>query len=183
MRQRRGGYDGVVGDAHAVVRLVALLETTQDRDRVLHARLTDVHRLEATLERRVLLDVLAILVERGRADHAQLAAGEHRLEHVASVHRAFGLPRPDERVHLVDEDDVLALALRDLLEHGLEALLELAAELGAGEESTQVQGNESLVLEALGHVAADDTLREPLDDRGLADAGLPDAHRIVLRAT
>ena len=50
----------------------------------------DVHLLEAALEGGVLLDVLAVLVERGGADHAQLAAGEHRLEHVAGVHRALG---------------------------------------------------------------------------------------------
>ena len=103
VRQRRRRDDRVVGDAHAVVRLVALLEAAQDRDGVLDARLADVHRLEAALERRVLLDVLAIFVERGRADDAQLAAREHRLEHVAGVHRAFGLARADERVHLVDE--------------------------------------------------------------------------------
>ncbi len=78
----------------------------------LDRRLADVHRLEAPLERGVLLDVLAVFVECGRADHAQLAAGEHRLEHVAGVHRAFGLTRADERVHLVDEDDELSLVRR-----------------------------------------------------------------------
>ena len=57
-----------VADAHAVVRLVALLQAAQDRDRVLDRRLADEHRLEAPLERGVLLDVLAVLVERRRAD-------------------------------------------------------------------------------------------------------------------
>ena len=38
------------------------------------------------------------------------------------------------------------------------------------------------VLQPLGDVARDDALREPLDDRGLADAGLADQHRVVLRA-
>ena len=38
------------------------------------------HRLEAALERGVLLEVLAVLVERGGADGLQLAASEHRLE-------------------------------------------------------------------------------------------------------
>ena len=33
-----------------------------------------------------------------------------------------------------------------------------------------------------GHVAGDDALREPLGDRRLADAGLADQHRVVLRA-
>ena len=57
----------------------------------------DEHLLEAALERGVLLDVLAVLVERGGADHAQLAAGQHRLEHVAGVHRALGRAGADDR--------------------------------------------------------------------------------------
>ena len=40
----------------------------------------------------------------------------------------------------------------------------------------------SLVLERIGHVAVDDPLRQPLDDRRLADAGLADQHRVVLGA-
>ena len=42
---------------------------------------------------------------------------------------------------------------------------------------------DALVLETLGHVAAHDALGEALDDRGLADAGLADEDRVVLRAT
>ena len=61
-------------DAHAVVHFVALLEPAQDRDGVLDtwARST-IHRLEAALEGGVLLHVLAVLVERGGADHTELA--------------------------------------------------------------------------------------------------------------
>ena len=70
------------------------------------------HRLEAALERGVLLDVLAVLVERGRADAAQLAARERRLEHVRGVDRAFGGAGADDGVQLVDEEDHLALRAR-----------------------------------------------------------------------
>ncbi len=169
-------------DAHAVVHLVALLQPAQDADRVLDGRLTDVHLLEAAFERRVLLDVLAVLVERGRADHAQLAAGEHRLDHVAGVHRTLGAAGTDDRVEFVDEGDDLALGVGDLLEHGLEALLELAAVLGAGEHRGDVERDEPLVLEPLGHVAVGDARGQTLDDGGLADAWLTDEHRVVLAA-
>ena len=37
-------------------------------------------------------------------------------------------------------------------------------------------------MQALRHVAVDDAQRQALDDRGLADAGLADQHRIVLGA-
>ena len=92
--------------------LVFLLEAAQDRDRVLDRRLADEDRLEAPRQRRVLLDVLAVFVERGRADAMQLAARQRRLQHVGRVHRAFGLAGADERVQLVDEDDDLALRRR-----------------------------------------------------------------------
>ena len=103
--EHRGRDERRVLDAHAVVHLVALLQAAQDRDRVLDRRLAHVHRLEPALERGVLLDVLAVLVERRRADQAQLAAREHRLDHVAGVDRAFGATRADDRVELVDERD------------------------------------------------------------------------------
>ena len=76
----------------------------------LHVGLADQHRLEAPLQRRVLLDVLAVLVERGRADRAQLAAGQHRLQQVGGVDRAFGGAGADDRVQLVEEEDDLARA-------------------------------------------------------------------------
>ena len=111
-------------------------------------RLVDQHLLEAALERGVLLDVLAVFVERGRADAVQLAARERGLEHVAGVDRAFGLAGADHGVQLVDEDDGLAFVLRDVLQHGLQALLELAAVLGAGEQRRHVERQHALVLAA-----------------------------------
>ena len=182
VRQHRGGDQRGVLDAHAVVHLVALLQPAQDRDRVLDRRLAHVHLLEAPLERGVLLDVLAELVERGRADHAQLAARQHRLDHVAGVDRALGAAGADDRVQLVDERDDLAVAVDDLLEHGLHAVLELAAVLRARDHRADVERDEALVAQALGHVALDDAPGEALGDGGLADAGLADEHRVVLRA-
>src|SRR5919204_4790985 len=90
--------------------------------------------------------------------------------------------RADDRVQLVDEQDDLTLALSDLLEDGLQALLELAAVLRAGKQRSDVEREDPLVLETLGYVAAHDALREALDDRRLADARLADEDRVVLRA-
>ena len=148
VRQRRGRDERRVGHAHAVVLLVLLLEAAQDRDRVLDRGLADEHRLEAPRQRRVLLDVLPVLVERRRADAVQLAAGERRLQEVRGVHRAFALAGPDERVHLVDEQDDAARRRRDLLQHRLQALLELAAVFRAGDEGAHVEGEELLLLQA-----------------------------------
>ena len=178
---RRGDERGVA-DLDAVVRLVALLQPAQDRDRVGNAGLADEHRLEAPLERRVLLDVLAVLVERRRADRAQLAAREHRLEEVRGVDGTLRSARADDRVQLVDEEDDVAGRVLDLREDRLEPLLELAAVLRPGEERADVERPHALALQPLGHVARDDPLREPLGDRRLPHAGLADEHRVVLRA-
>ncbi len=162
--------------------LVALAQAAQDRDRVLDRRLADIDRLEAPLEGRVLLDVLSVLVQGGRADRVQLAAREHRLQHVRGVNGALGRARAYYGVQLVDEQDDLAFARGDLLQHGLEPLLELAAVLRAGEQRADVQLEDALVLQTLGDVAAHDPLGEALDDRGLSDTRLADQHRVVLRA-
>ena len=109
VRQHGRGDQRRVLELHAVMDLVALAQAAQDADRVFDRRLADHHRLEAPLERGILLDVLAVLVERRRADRVQLAARQHRLEHVRGVHRAFGGAGADDGVQLVDEQDDLAL--------------------------------------------------------------------------
>ena len=182
MREGCRGDERGIRDRDPVVRLVAPLEPAEDRDRVLDRRLADVHLLEAALERGILLDVLAVLVERRRADQVQLAAREHRLQHVRGRDRALAAARAHEQVQFVDERDDAALGLVDLLEHRLQPLLELAAVHGARDEGGDVERDELLVLQRLGDVALDDALREPLDDGGLADAGLADEHGVVLRA-
>ena len=76
--------------------------------------------------------------------------------------------------------DVLGAA--DLVHHRLDALLELAAVLRAGDHHRQVEHDDAAVGQQLGHVAVDDPLGEALDDGRLADAGLAQQHGVVLRA-
>ena len=178
----RRGDERLVGDRDAVVGLVLVADALEDLDRVGERRLVDLDRLEAALEGGVLLDVLAVLVDRGGADGLQLAAGEHRLEDRRGVDRALGGAGTDEGVDLVDEQQDVAAGL-DLLEHLLEALLEVAAVARLPATSAPRSSVYScLSRERVGHVVVDDLLGEALDDRGLADAGLADEHRVVLGA-
>ena len=85
-------------------------------------------------------------------------------------------------MELVDEEDDLSFGIRDFLEDRLEPFLELAAVLGAGDERAHIERDDLLVLEPFGHVLPDDALRQPLDDGGLADAGLADEDGVVLGA-
>ena len=177
-----GGRDerGIL-DPNAVVDLVSLLQAAEDRDRVLHRRRLHEDRLEPSFERCILLDVLAVLVEGGGSHQPELSSSEHRLQHVPGVHRSLGSAGADDRMHLVDEGDDLATGIRDLLQDGLEPFLELTAVLRAGDHRADVERDQPLVLQRLRNVAVDDPLRQPLDDRGLPDTGLPDEDRVVLR--
>src|SRR5579875_1202530 len=74
VRKRRRRDDRGVGDADAVMQFVFLLDAAQDRDGVLDRGLADEYRLEAPRQRRILLDMLAIFVERGGTDAVELAA-------------------------------------------------------------------------------------------------------------
>ena len=148
----RGSLDSTLRIAHMVMLLVARLERGQDLDRVLDARLLDIDGLEATLESRVLGEVLAEFLGRGGADNLEGAAREHGLEHGARVDGALGRTGTDDGVHLVDkQDDVVGFG--GLLDHVLEALLKLAAILGTRHEARQVERPDILVHEVLGHVA------------------------------
>ena len=175
------GHDGLVGDGDPVVGLVAVADAPEDLDRVGHGGLLDLDRLEAALEGGVLLQVLAVLVERGGADGLQLAPGQHGLEDGGGVDGALGRARTHQGVELVDEQDDVAPGA-DLLEDLLQPLLEVAPVPGAGHQGAQVEGVELLALEGVGHVVGHDALRQALDDGGLAHAGLADEDGVVLGA-
>ena len=111
---------------------------------LLERGLLDHNWLEAPFERRVPLDVLAVVVERGGADALELTTGQRRLQDVGCVDRTFGRARTDERVELIDEEDRVVGAAK-LLDDLLEALLELAAVLGPGHERAYVQRQDAFV--------------------------------------
>ena len=175
-----GCHERLVGDAHRVVRLVAIAQSLEDVDGQRNRRLLDLHRLEPALQRSVLLEVLAVLVDRRRADGLQLAPRQHRLQDRRRVDRALGGACAHQRVDLVDEQhDVAARA--DLLQHLLQALLEVAAIPATRNQRAEVERVELLPRQSLGHVVGDDPLGQTLDDGRLAHAGLADQHGVVLR--
>ena len=150
VRELGGGNEGGVLDLHALVMgFVARLEAAEDGDRVFDVRLADEDGLEAALEGGVFFDVLAIFVERGGADAAELAAGEGRLEEVGRIGAAFGCAGADHGVQLVDEQDHVAGVL-DFFQEGLEAFFELAAELRAGDQRAHVERDHARFLRLCG---------------------------------
>ena len=83
-------------------------------------------------------------------------------------------------MQLIDKENRVVRAA-ELFDDLLEALFELAAVLGAGNERADVQGQDTLVHECLGDVTANDPVGQALRDRRLADARLADQRGIVLR--
>ncbi len=84
-------------------------------------------------------------------------------------------------MQLVDEDDGV-LIFHQLFHDGLEALFELAAILGAGDDKRKVEGEDAFVGEERRDFAVGDALGQAFDDGGLAHAGLADENGIVLGA-
>lgn len=104
-----------------------------------------------------------------------------------------GTAETKEHVDLVNEDDRTSLTLLNLLQDALQALLKLSLVLGTGNQLAEVQGNHSLVADALGNLVVDDARGQSLalehsgkdtsvylNDGRLAHTCLANEHRIVL---
>jgi hypothetical protein len=94
--------------------------------------------------------VLLIFAQRRCANDVQVAARKRGLEHVAGIHGALGGAGAYHGVYLVDKEQHLALGALDLFHDGFEALLKLAAVLGAGNERAQVERHEVFVAQDSG---------------------------------
>jgi hypothetical protein len=160
---------------------VACADALEDFHGFFDRRFVDHDGLEAPLEGRVLLDVLAVFVERRRAHALELAPGERGLQDVRGIDGAFSSACADEHVELIDEEDAVTGAL-DLFDDLLQSLFEFAAVLGAGDERANVEREQALVLQRFGDISADDALGKEFGDGRLADAGLANQYRIVLGA-
>ncbi len=164
------------------MRLVLVAQALHDAHGLLLVGLVDGERLEAALQGRVLLQVLAELLKSGGADDLNLAAGQRGLQNGGRIDGALGRASADDGVDLVDEQQHVA-GIHDLLDDLLQALLELAAVLGTGHERRHVQRDEALAAQDVGHLVAHDELGQPLGDGRLAHAGLAQDEGVVLLAT
>src|SRR5205085_634609 len=137
------------------------------------------HGLEAAFQSGILLDMLAVLVQRGRADTAQFATCQGRLQHIGRANRALSPARANDGMQLVYEnDDILGLA--QLFEYGFDALLKLSAEHRAGYHAADVQRDNTLAVQIGRDIAIVDTARQSFDDGCLTNARLTNQHRVIL---
>ena len=84
-------------------------------------------------------------------------------------------------MQLVDKKDHV-LGTSDFVHHRFDALFELAAIFCARDHQGEIERDDALVPQQLGNIPARNFLRQAFGDRGLANAGLADEHRIIFRA-
>ncbi len=164
-----------------MVGFIAVFQALENLDALLQARRIDNDALEATLQRTIFLNVLAILIERGRPDALDLTARQRGLEHVRRVHGPLSRPRPDQGVQLINKNHDI-LSLHDLLHDRFHAGLKLTAILRARHQRAQVESDHALVKQQLRHFFIHDALRQTFHNGGLANARLTNQNRVVLGA-
>ncbi len=169
-----------VGYPNTVMDLVTLLEAAQNRDGVFNTRLIHQDRLEASFQRWILFDMLAVLVDGCRTDGAQITARQRRLEHVRSINCTLSGSGPNESVQLVDEENDLPIGFCHFLENRLEPFFKLTAEARPGNQGAHIESNDPFRFQVFGHVSLDDTVSDAFSDGGLAHARITNEHRIVL---
>ena len=165
-----------------MVLLIALAQTLQNQESLVSVWWLNHDGLESTLQRRVLLDVLAVLIESGCADALNFTTGQGWLEHVRRIDGAFCSAGTNQGVQFIDEqNDVLGAT--HLVHHCLDALFKLSAVLGAGNHAGQVKHHQALVKQKIRDLLRQDALRKTFNDGSLADASFAQQHGVVLGAT
>src|SRR4029079_12734922 len=102
------------------------------------ARRLDVNRLEASLQRSVLLNMLSVFIESRGADALDLTARQGGLEHVGCIDGSFCCPCSHQCMEFIDEDDDVT-CLDDFLHHDFQPFLKLAAVFCSCNQGTQIQ--------------------------------------------
>eukprot|EP00906_Rhabdomonas_costata_P004958 RCo007437 len=179
VRVHRGRDQGRVVDPHSVVQLVLLLQPPQDGNSLQNGGLRNQDGLEPTGKGSVLLDVLAVLLQRCGPNTVQLPTRQAGLEHVGGINRALCRPGADQGVQLVNEQNGV-VALHGIPDDTLETLFELPAELRPGHQPREVQREDLLVLDRVRYFSLDNLLRQSFHNSSLADAGFTDQHRVIL---
>ena len=180
VRQLHRRLQRIIRDRQAVVFFIFFTQSAQNFERFLRAGFADIDRLKASFQRRILLNMLAVFIQRRRADALHLAAGQRRLQDVRSIQAAFRLTCADDVMNLINEQQHVP-GLGNLVHHILEAFLKFAAVLASGNHAADIQRQHPLVSQHLRYAAVHNALRQALRHGALAHAGFADDHGVILR--
>ena len=179
--QLGGAFNGGIGDFCMMMLFIFYAQPLKNLNGFFDGRLLDHHGLEAAFERGILFNRLAVFVERGGADALQLSTGKCRFNNISGIHGALGRTGTDNRVQLIKKKQHIACFL-DFIHHRFNPLLKLTAIFGAGNHQREVESNHFFAGDNLRHGAVGNRLSESFSDRGFANPGFPEQHRIILCA-
>ena len=77
----------------------------------------------------------------------QLPPRQGRFEHIACVHRAFGLASPHHGVQFINEHDGLTFIFGQLIQHRLQTLFKFTSEFSTRQQGRHVQGQDPLAFQ------------------------------------
>ena len=151
--------------------------------RLVGRRLGDVNLLETAHQSLRPRKVPVIFLIGGRADKADVARFEIRLQHVRGVHRPLvRSASPHQGVYLVDVDNVLVALLHDTVHNLLDAVLKVATILRTRQQCTDVELVDVAALQSFRHASLlNHPCQSPYEGR-LSHTGLTHVQRIVLVA-
>ena len=174
-------FQCIVGICHVVMILVATLHILQNLQRLLIGCGFHHHLLETALQCSVLLDGVAVFVQRRGSDTLYGSARQCRLQDVCGIHRTSCRTRTNHGVYLVDEYNDIRILLQFFDEH-LHALLKLSTILRAGYHTSHIQCHQTLVEEHRRTVVCGNHLCQSFDNGTLSHARLTNEYRVVFLA-
>ena len=182
MGQGRSCDNGGIRNPDAMVDLIFFLQSSQDGYGIPHRRFPDEDRLKPPFQSGVFFDIFPILIEGRRPDASQCSPCQRGFEHVGGVHCAFCGSRTHKGMQLVDEKNHIPFRFFHLLDNRLQAVFEFSAILGARDQSTHVQSNQTPVFQGFRNITGFYSQGEALHDGGFADTGFSHEDRIVFGA-
>ena len=125
VRQPHSGLDSLILDLSPVEGLIFIPDPMENTDSVLHPRLPHHDGLETALQRCILFNVFLVFLQRRSPDDLDLSTGKRRLQYIRRINRALCRTGTNKGMHLVDEQDHIAI-LHNLLNDAFKPFLKLA---------------------------------------------------------
>ena len=163
-----------------MVRFKTWLQPLQNFDGVGNRGLVDVDFLEAPRQGMIFFEDSTVFGVRGRPDAFKLSVGQGRLEQIGGVHGAArGRASADQRMNFVDEQNGVRIVAQ-LFEYSLQALLEIAAILGPGQQGSHIKGVDIGFSQDFRNIVFDNPACQSFCNGRFSDASFANQQGIVL---
>ena len=166
---------------HTVIGFVVLCNAVQHLNGFVYGRLIDRYRLETAFQCRILFDIFAVFFKGGGTNNLYFPTGECRLQDICCIHGTLRISGTYQIVHLIDKQNDVAFLLH-LCQQALDTAFKLSAELGTGNQRSQIQQVYLLIFQMHGNVSGVDPQSNSLGNCRFADTGFTDQTGIVLGA-